>query len=72
MQDDDVVDYQVVAEDINTWSPIVSATAVVFDDGIRVMGGVLKSDEPKEYNILFFWVFDQQGTQLLHCTGVAD
>jgi hypothetical protein len=59
MPNDDVV----VPEDIDPWSPIVSATAV-FDDGIWVMGGALKSDDPKEHNSIFFWAFDQQGTQL--------
>jgi hypothetical protein len=61
MQDDDVV---VVTEDIDSWSPSIVSTTAVYDNGIRVMGGVSKSNKPKEYNSLFFWVFDQQGTQL--------
>ena len=51
-----------VPEDMNTGSPIVMATAT-FEDGTWVAGGVLKSDDPTDYNIIFMWVFDGKGNQ---------
>ena len=51
-----------VPEEINTGSPIVMATAT-FEDGTWVAGGVLKSQTPNDYNIIFMWVFDNRGNQ---------
>lgn len=52
----------VVPEYVQTGSPIVMAIAT-FQDGTWVAGGVLKSEEPAEYNIIFMWVYDKKGTQ---------
>lgn len=51
-----------VPDQINPGSPIVMANAR-FEDGTQVSGGVYKSDEPKEYNVKFMWVFDAKGNQ---------
>lgn len=51
-----------VAKDINSGSPIVTASAR-YSDGTLVLGGVYKSDSPTDYNIKFMWVFDSQGNQ---------
>ncbi len=49
-----------VAGSIEQNTPIVQAHAV-FSDGTQVIGGVLKSDTPAEYNIKFMWVFNAKG-----------
>ena len=49
-----------VAGSIEQNTPIVQAHAV-FADGTQVVGGVLKSDTPAEYNIKFMWVFNTKG-----------
>ena len=51
-----------VPDKIDHGSPIVQAGAA-FADGIQVVGGVLKSEAPDEYNIKFMWVFDKHGHQ---------
>lgn len=51
-----------VPNKILTGSPIVMAAAK-YEDGTWVAGGVLKSDTPTEYNSMFMWVFDKNGTQ---------
>jgi hypothetical protein len=45
---------------IKVGEPIVEATAV-FEDGVKVIGGVEKSATPTEYNIKFMRVFDAHG-----------
>jgi hypothetical protein len=51
-----------VPEQIITGSPVVMAYAR-YDDGTQVAGGVLKGEDPKDYNIKFMWVFDAEGNQ---------
>jgi hypothetical protein len=51
-----------VADQINTGSPIVMASAQ-FEDGNWVAGGVYKGDDPTDFNVKFMWVFDANGNQ---------
>jgi hypothetical protein len=51
-----------VPDQLDTGSPIVMAHAV-FDNGTWVAGGVIKGDNPTDYNIKFMWVFDINGNQ---------
>lgn len=51
-----------VPSDMDAGSPIVMASAI-FEDGTSVLGGVLKSNDPTDYNIKFMWVFDKSGNQ---------
>ena len=51
-----------VPEQINTGSPIVMAYAR-YDDGTQVVGGVYKSEDPRDFNVKFMWVFDAEGNQ---------
>ena len=51
-----------VADSITVGSPIVLGTAL-FDDGTIVVGGVSKTKDPTDYNIVFMWVYDQDGTK---------
>jgi hypothetical protein len=48
---------------IFTGSPIVMAISTAYADGTRVVGGVLKSESPTEYNSIFMWAFDRNGNQ---------
>ncbi|CAB9517200.1 expressed unknown protein [Seminavis robusta] len=52
-----------VPDDFNVGSPIVMSSTT-FSDGVQVMAGVYKSEEPKVYNIVFFWVFAEDGSQV--------
>ncbi|MBP1639488.1 MAG: hypothetical protein H6Q17_1071 [Bacteroidetes bacterium] len=51
-----------VAEEITVDSPIVMASAL-YTDGTFVIAGVLKSDAPTDYNIVFAWVYDKDGNK---------
>lgn len=53
-----------VPSDMDAGSPIVMASAI-FEDGTSVLGGVLKSNDPTDYNIKFMWVFDNLGINTL-------
>jgi hypothetical protein len=52
-----------VPNKILTGSPIVMAISTVYGDGTWVVGGVLKSESPTEYNSIFMWAFDRNGNQ---------
>jgi len=49
-----------VADNITVGSPIVLGTAL-FDDGTIVLGGVSKTKDPTDFNIIFMWVYNQDG-----------
>jgi len=51
-----------VAEYITVGSPVVMATAL-YTDGTFVVAGVSKSKDPTDYNIVFAWVYDQDGNK---------
>lgn len=52
-----------LAAEVMTGAPIVMATAK-FKDGFWVAGGVLKSEQPEEYNIKFMHVYTPDGQQI--------
>lgn len=59
-----------VSKYVTLFQPIVLVTAK-FDNGMTVVGGVLKSAEPEEYNIKFMWVYGADG-QFLTSVDVSD
>ncbi|QFY42068.1 hypothetical protein F6R98_05020 [Candidatus Methylospira mobilis] len=52
-----------VSNKIYTGTPIVMAISTAYADGTRVVGGVLKSENPTECNYKFMWAFDKNGNQ---------
>ncbi len=59
-----------VSEDVYLHQPIVMATTT-FENGISILGGVLKSSEPTAYNIKSITAYDANG-QYLQAIDVSD
>ena len=60
-----------ISEDILPFQPIVMSTTV-FEDGVVVVGGVLKSESPEDYNLKFFYVFDKKGNRIPNVIDPSD
>lgn len=60
-----------IKDSLNEEDVIVEASAI-FEDGTYVKGGVLASDTPTDYNIIFMRVFNKEGIEYPYVIDVGD